>query len=145
MAEIFSKKTNSIKVFLIAFLAFSLSILLLFLSPTLILLVFNGPSIFFFQKVYSSQSPDGKFELTVSKKVALPANEFIDPAITVNISLKHIQKNYEINATQFGLYEISDLENPNIIWTSNGVHIENIDTHKQFSFDLREPNYINQY
>lgn len=122
-------------------LVICLLILLVSLPLTLLWAVFKGPTTFFSQNVYSQKSPDGKFEIDVSRKVHFPVFD-IDPEITVFISLKNIEKNYEINSVQFELREFSDLEEPEISWTPKGVHIENIDTHKQFAFDLRLPDYL---
>jgi hypothetical protein len=103
--------------------------------------LFKGPTIFFSQQVYSQKSPDKKFEINVSRKVNFPANEFLDPSITVYLSLNNAEKNYQINSVQFELREFSDLEKPEIIWTPNEVQINGIDSHKDFSFSFRLPHY----
>lgn len=144
MADL-SKLASRIKnIFLILGLLICSLILLVTLPLTLLWAVVNGPTTFFPQKVFSQKSPDGKFEIDVFRKVQFPVLD-IDPEITVYISLKNSEKNYEINSVKFDLREISDLEEPEITWTPNGAHIENIDTHKQFAFDLGLPDYLRQY
>jgi hypothetical protein len=116
-----------------------LSALSLLLFPSVLWSLFMGPATFFPQQIYSMKSPDKKYEIKVSRKVNFPALEFLDPEITVYVSLEDAEKNYQINSVEFKIREISDLENPEIIWTPDEVRINRIDSGENFSIRFRLP------
>jgi hypothetical protein len=94
---------------------------------------------FFSQQVYLLKSADNHYEITVSRRVNFPANSFLSPSITVDLSLKDAIHNYQINSVQFEVHEYSELTKPEIKWTSTEVLIDKIDYHKEFSFGFRLP------
>lgn len=107
----------------------------LVLLPSLFLAL-GGPSQFFDQPVYSTLSPDGSTEVVVYRRVDFPANEIIDPSITVTIKVRSRGPLVARDYVQFNLYEYSDLTEPNIEWVSDTMHISNIDNRQKHEFTL---------
>lgn len=114
----------------------SLVIFILFIES--ILWTISGGS-FFSHQVYLLKSPDNHYEVSVSRRVNFPANSFLSPSITVDISLKDAAHKYQINSVQFEIHEYSELTKPEIIWTPTEVFIDEVDYHKDFSFGFRLP------
>ena len=94
---------------------------------------------FFSQQAHLLKSPDNHYEISVSRRVNFPANSFLSPSITVDLSLKDTIHNYQLNSVQFEVHEYSELTKPEIRWTSTEVLIDNVDYHKEFSFGFRLP------
>lgn len=64
----------------------------------------------------------------------------INPSGIINISLRNVANDAEINSTKFEIHEYGELTKPTVIWQTDEVQIENIDYHKEFSFKFVLPN-----
>lgn len=124
-----------LKILTIAAAVIGAGVLVLILLPSL-LLALGGPSQFFDQPVYSSLSPDGSTEVVVYRRVDFPANEIIDPSITVTIKVRNRGALIARDYVQFNLYEYSDLTEPTMEWVSDTVYIRNIDDRQKHEFAL---------
>ena len=87
------------------------------------LFLFDGS--FRYRKVYQYTSPNTDHTLIISKRVAFPATEMVDPAIIVKLELS----GHTPACRKIRLEEDSDLIiPPSIIWNSSGVVITNLST-----------------
>lgn len=80
------------------------------------------------KQVYAFTAPDGGSTLVVTKRVAFPASELVDPAIVVTIELRETHTNRVIGREQLTLVEDSDLQEPSVEWTQEVVRLKKIDS-----------------
>ncbi len=139
MFETSEVKFNNRRVFFSTGLVLVSAFLFILFLPTLIFVLFGGYKAIFPKEVYSIQSPDNKYILSISKRVGLPIMSPINPSGIINISLKDIT-NDVINSTKFEIHEYGELTKPTVIWKTGEVQIENIDCHKEFSLKFPLPN-----
>src|SRR5262245_55418665 len=96
------------------------AIALLFVIPTLVVGFEGG---FQWRDVTSEASPDGRFELIVTKRMAFPANEWVDPSVVVRAELRDAATPRVLASERRLLAEDSDFNTPAIQWRSNEVHV----------------------
>src|SRR5688572_448164 len=96
------------------------AIALLFLIPT-VMIGFEGG--FRSRQMSSERSPDGKLEVIVTKRVAFPANEWIDPSVVVRAELRDVLTRRVIASERKTLVEDSDFGAPGIQWTFGEVRV----------------------
>jgi hypothetical protein len=114
-------------------------IALLLLVPTLAIGFEGG---FRRQQVSSETSPDGRLELIVTKRVAFPANEWVDPSVVVNAELREVTTRRVIASQQRILVEDSDFKTPVIQWGSDEVRVSAFDQRKGQTVTLKHrPNH----
>ena len=117
---------------IIGCLAF-VTIALLFVIPTLVV-VFHGG--FRWQSV-TSAAPDGASELIVTKRIAFPANEWVDPSVIVRAELRDKVTRRVLASEQKRLVEDSDFNTPVIQWSSDEVRVISFDRRKDQSMTLK--------
>ena len=80
------------------------------------------------KQVYSFAAPDGHSILAVTKRIAFPANEFVDPSIVVTVEIREARTNRVIARERLTLEEDSDLREPTVEWTPDVVRLRGIDS-----------------
>ena len=129
-------KSNKRQIFFsVGMVLLSVFLFILFL-PTIIFLIFGDYSSVLPQQVYSVQSPDNKYVLNISRRVGFPISSPIDPSGVINVSLQNVSADDEINSFTFEIHEYGELTKPTVTWNKDEVRIENIDYHKEFSFNI---------
>ena len=110
------------------------SITLLFVIPTAVIGFEDG---FRSHHVSSVRSLDGTLELIVTKRVAFPANEWVDPSIVVRAELRDVATRRVIASERKTLVEDSDFSPPVIQWNSGEVRVAKFDQRKDQSLALK--------
>ncbi len=80
------------------------------------------------KQVFRNISSDGKYEMTTSSRVALPANEVTDPSVIVTLALRETATGRELEAQSVRLEEESDLDEPLVIWGGGEIKVSTFDT-----------------
>lgn len=70
--------------------------------------------------VLSEVSPDGRFRLSVERRVAFPAFDFLDPAVQVSVVLTEQPDGRMVDFVEVGLVERGGLGEPKASWSSDG-------------------------
>ena len=109
---------------------------LFLLLPTLIIALEGG---FRSKAVLSVPSPDGRTRLIVTKTVAFPANEWVDPSILVRAQLQDTASRRVLASRSAKLFEDSDYSTPAIQWNSNQVLITRFNRTKDQTIILELP------
>jgi hypothetical protein len=112
--------------------AFILLVSIVILVPAVIVLspsfmMAGGPVGHFWHDAYRETSPDGQYECISQVRVRFPANEFIDPSVTVRIVVKRAKGSSEIYRGTFILEEHSDYRTPVIVWKRSEVVVKGFD------------------
>ena len=85
-----------------------------------------------------SVSPGGRQRVSVTKAIHFPPNEWLDPAIRVDVSLVDAQAGNRLDWVVFFLWEDSDFGSPKARWAPDGwVIISDLDDHSNLSVTLR--------
>ncbi len=74
----------------------------------------------------SAPSPDGRFRLAVTRRMAFPATELVDPAVVLTARLLD-RNGLVLNRRSARLSEDSDLRPPEIRWNAAEVRLVNFD------------------
>ena len=103
--------------------------------------VFLGPGVdtLFMNEVHQFSSPDGRYEVIVSRRVNFPLFDPFSPSITARIDLKRKGSYRTLNYVQFEIHEYSELRKPEVSWTGSDVRVDKIDWHNEHAFTLRLP------
>ena len=80
------------------------------------------------RQVYFILAPDSRSAIVVTKRIAFPASEFVDPSIIVTVELRESGSNRVLGRQRLILDEDSDLREPSLEWTSQAVRIREIDS-----------------
>ena len=88
------------------------------------------------KEAYAFPSPDGRMRLVVTRRTAFPANELFDPAAVVILTLRDVSTSRTLDAARLELEESSDLQEPSIEWTTDGVFVTKIDTRNDRRIEL---------
>ena len=115
------------------------SLAVLALASVLILpsLIVGREGGFKWHEVGSETSFDHRFQVLVFKKIAFPANEWIDPTVVIRAELCDLPSKKVIASGCVRLAEDSDFSNPTIEWRSNSVEIIRFDHRKNQTFSLK--------
>lgn len=97
---------------------------LLLLAPTFFIGFEGG---FKPQQVSFEPSPDGRFQLVVTKKAAFPANEFVDPSVVILAELRTTTNDNLLDSRRVVLIEDSDFSKPQVQWQTREVRISDFD------------------
>lgn len=94
----------------------------LLILPTVLLvvphLVMFGPVPLFPRVEYTSFSPNGRWRVEVTRRVAFPPNEGFDPSIHVVARLEDAYTRKTVNLVRLNLLEDSDFnEQPQVMWS----------------------------
>jgi hypothetical protein len=93
--------------------------------PTVIVGILGG---FMPRERFFSVSPDGRYRVSVTVRAEFPANEFLDPAIVVGVTLSETESGKTLDYMTVGLWEVSDFGQPEATWETSGiVAITNLD------------------
>jgi len=85
----------------------------------------------------SELSPDGRFRVVVSKRVAFPAFDFIDPSIVVRGELRDNESRQVLASDQVVLMEDSDFSTPEIRWVSGESRVTRFDRRRKQTMTLK--------
>ena len=121
--------------FKVGWLALALTTLFFFV-PTFIVALGKG---FHWRNVSTEFSPDGRLQLFISKRIAFPANEWIDPSVIIRAELCDVTNSRVIMSEQVVLVEDSDFSTPLIKWNSNEVRVIEFDRRNHQTVTLRQP------
>jgi hypothetical protein len=109
--------------FILACLAL-LGVTLLLLLPTL-MIGFEGG--FKPREMTCELSADGRLQVVVTKRVAFPANEWVDPSVVVVAELREVSSQRLLASERRKLFEDSDFLWPQIEWRLDEVCIKGFD------------------
>ncbi len=89
------------------------------------------------QQVYSLPSPDSSSQIVVTKRVAFPADEYVEPSMVVTMELRETLTGRVIGRKRVTIEEDSDLKKPVIHWTTDVIHVTGFDsrTERTFTFE----------
>ena len=72
-------------------------------------------------------SPDGRLRVVLTKRVILPPNEPLDPAVRVEVRVTRAADDVVLSAQSFDLEEDSDVGVPKAIWGAQHVSVTGMD------------------
>ncbi|MCW5959776.1 MAG: hypothetical protein KIS76_06400 [Pyrinomonadaceae bacterium] len=110
-----------------------------YLLETIILVVFSGGSILFWNVEHAVISPDGKYRVEISRKLDISAGSLFSPAGNVDISLISNSTGARYMSGRFDIHEYSELSVPELDWRSDSVTISNVEAHREFALTLKLP------
>lgn len=102
--------------------------------PTVIIGFEGG---FRWRQMRSEVSPDGQFEMIVAKRVAFPANEWIDPEVVVRAELRKVSSRHVLASERIVLLEDSDWSAPGVQWFSDRALVSGCDKRMHQTLTLR--------
>lgn len=79
-------------------------------------------------QMFRNISSDGRFEITTSSRVALPANEVMDPAVIASITLREVATGKKLETQEARLEEESNLQDPLVIWSDRVIRVSQFDS-----------------
>ena len=120
--------------FKVGWLALALTTLFFFI-PTFIVALGNG---FHWRSVSTEFSPDGHLQLFISKRIAFPANEWIDPSVIISAELCRVNNGRVITSERVSLVEDSDFSIPVVEWKSNEVRVIRFDRRNNQTITLKQ-------
>jgi len=109
------------------------AISLVLLIPTLVVGFEGG---FRWRGVCSEVSPDGQFQVIVIKRMAFPANEWVDPSVVVRVDFREAATHRVVASGQALLVEDSDFDAPAVQWVSGQARVTGFDRRKHQSLTL---------
>lgn len=82
--------------------------------------------------------PGGDFEVVVSKRYAWGWNEWVDPAVVVNVELRRGDTGARLLEERLELVEDSDLDDAHVGWHGESIVVTGLDgrTPRTVRFDL---------
>jgi hypothetical protein len=107
---------------------------LLFVVPTVVIGLEGG---FRWRYVSSEISPDGQLQVIVTKRMAFPASDWVDPAIVVRAELRDAAKRRVLASGMVRLTEDSDFTRPAIDWAADGARVRGFDQRMDQAVTLR--------
>lgn len=79
------------------------------------------------QEVLSARSSDGRLHVIVTKRVAFPTFDFIDPSVVIEAQLSDLATDEIVASARVVLFEDSDYSPANVQWQSGEVRITGFD------------------
>jgi hypothetical protein len=79
-------------------------------------------------QVFRSISSNEKYQIAVSRRVALPANNVMDPAVIATFTLKEHTTGKELETQEVRIEKESALLDPLFLWSSSGVEVKQFDS-----------------
>jgi hypothetical protein len=97
--------------------------------------VINGrhKPVHFFRNI----SSDEKHQITVTRRVALPANDVMDPAVIATFTLKDHATGKELETQEVKLAKESALQEPLVLWNGSSVEVKKFDALEDRTLSFR--------
>jgi hypothetical protein len=112
-------------------------VIFVMLIPSMLVIVFLGPGVFFYQDKFEHISPDGRFQLRVRKRMNFPVDGIIDASGTVSVQARDLETSTLLDEKTFWIHEYPELKDPKIEWRQGTVAIREIETHNEVAFELK--------
>lgn len=112
-------------------------VLFVMFIPTLLVLIFLGPGVFFYQDKFEHSSPDGRFQLRIRKRMNFPVDGIIDASGTVSVQARDLETSTLLDEKTFWIHEYPELKDPTVEWLEGTVAIREIENHNQIAFELK--------
>jgi len=90
-------------------------------------------------QLFRSISSDGNYQITVTSRVAMPANEVTDPAVIATFTLKETATGKELETQEVKLEEESALQDPLVLWGTAGIQVKQFDKLQERTLSFRSP------
>lgn len=123
------------RVFFIALGFVLMGITLFVLIPTVLIAREGG---FKYREVLSERSTDGSLRVVVTKRVAFPAYDVIDPSVVIRAELDDLRTHQVLASSRAVLMEDSDFSPPAVRWYSGEVRLTGFDGMSNQMMRLRD-------
>lgn len=90
-------------------------------------------------QLYRSISSDEKYQITVTRRVALPANDVMDPAVVATFTLKEHATGKELETQEVRIGKESALQEPLFLWSNSSVEVKHFDTLQERTLSFKRP------
>ena len=117
----------------VGFVLMGIAIIVVF--PTLLIAHEGG---FKHREVLSERATDGSLRVVVTKRVAFPAYDLLDPSVVIRAELSDLATHEVVASTRAFLLEDSDFSRPVVQWYSGGVRLTGFDGRTNQMMRLRD-------
>jgi len=100
--------------------------MLIVMTPTLLWAGKDGIDTFTGKEMQKFSSPDARYEILISRRVHFPVIDPLDPTATATVSLTDTTTALVLDDESFFMYDVCDLQTPNLAWKQGYVEVGNI-------------------
>ncbi|WAC21691.1 hypothetical protein OVA24_09865 [Luteolibacter sp. SL250] len=90
-------------------------------------------------QLFRSISSDERHQITVTRRVALPANDVMDPTVIATFTLKDHVTGKDLETQEVKIVKESALQEPLFLWSNSSVVVKQFDTLQERALSFKRP------